>query len=76
MKAFRNKQRIVVSSPCQKNAQLKGAPGVVRRLLFRDDSAWVEMVNGLPEELRIFHDAYDPRLNHIVLFPEECEERK
>jgi hypothetical protein len=76
MKSFLNKQRIVVSSPLPEHAKLKDAPGVVRRLLFRDDSAWVEMVNGLPEELRIFHDADDSRLNHIVLFPEECEERK
>jgi hypothetical protein len=76
MKVFLSQQRIVVSSPFPEHAKLKDAPGVVRRPPLRDDSAWVDIVSGLPEDLRRFHDADDWRRNYIRLWPGECEERK
>src|SRR5258708_2404795 len=47
--------------------------GVVVRLLWRDDSAWVRMNEPLPDNLARFPKG-DSRRDHILLFPEDCEQ--
>ena len=54
---------------------LQGKLGTVVRVRRGDDGAWVHMDDPLPQDLRSF-PADDSRADHIVLFPEECQEAK
>ena len=68
MKNFQNGQRIVVAHP---EHPCVGKVGTVVRLLRRDESAWVNMDDDLPLDLRSF-GVEDSRRNHINLWPDEC----
>ena len=69
MKRFENGQRVRVSDP---EHPMVGEVGTVRRLRKIDGGAWVEMDRDLPLDLRTF-PADDPRRNHALLYPDECE---
>jgi hypothetical protein len=69
MKRFQRAQRIRVVN----REPLNGKTGVVCRLLMRDDSAWVNMDEAIPEDVASFPED-DQRRNHVLLYPEDCEE--
>ena len=55
--------------------ELNGRTGTVERMRICDDGAWVDIDGGLPSELRKFpEDDEFGRGNHIILYPDECEE--
>ena len=72
MKSFRLRQRVEITLL---NHDLRGKAGRVVRCRQCDDGAWVEMDDPLPEGRRVFPvgDAAG-REDHIVLYPEYCEE--
>lgn len=70
LKRFRLGQRIVVAD---RAAPIVGRSGTVVRLLRRDESAWVNMDEDLPDNLRRF-GLSDDRANHINLWPDQCTE--
>jgi hypothetical protein len=69
MKKFRLGIRIVVNNP---DHILFGHFGVIVRIRFSDDGAWTDM-DKLEPKFRKFPDG-DPRQNHYLLYPEDCEE--
>ena len=73
MKRFRSigqRVRIVLGG-----FELDGRTGTVTRKRRADNGAWVDIDDGLPESLRSFDkDDEGRRGNHIILYPEDCEE--
>ena len=72
MKCFRNDQRVEVVAnghPCA------GKRGTVVRKRGQDDGAWIRFDEDLPDDLRSFPKG-DDRQNHMMLWPDECEEVK
>lgn len=56
---------------------LRGKIGTVVRLRMCDDGAWINMDQDIPDELRSFPaDDASRRGNHVLLYPDECEELK
>ena len=84
MKRFKINQRITIVDPMAEclgrgdGTMLKGRTGIVRRLRRCDDGAWVSIDGDpLPAVLRSFPaDDEAGRGQHIILFPEECEQVK
>lgn len=70
-------QRVRIDNPDAKHAALAGKIAHVTRVTFRGRGyeAWVNVEDGLPDNLRSF-PAADPhgRGNHICLFADECTE--
>lgn len=69
MKSFHGVSRVQVIDA---ESPLFGKTGTVHRRLIRDDSAWINMDECIPDELASFPDG-DPRRNHIQFYPEQCE---
>lgn len=72
---FTNGQRVSVVNPDDEHEALRGKAGKVVRLLMRDNSAWVQMDESLPESLGRF-PVDDSRANHVNLWPDECATEK
>lgn len=70
MKRFRLGQRVRVTA---QECALCGKVGTVERLRRSDNGAWVTMDEALDDDMRVF-PATDPRADHILLYPTECEE--
>jgi len=70
MERFRNNQRVRITKP--DIPTLTGFTGTVRRLLMRDESAWIRTDQLLPESIAKFPED-DERRNYVNLFPDECE---
>ena len=86
MRKFENGQRIQVTPftdcvapppPTAAQHLIAGKTGTVVPLLQRNNSAWVEMDEAPPEQLRAFpaNDEHG-RGNNILLYPEECKKFK
>jgi hypothetical protein len=75
MLAFRLDQRIRVTAVVStKLLPLVGKTGKVVCLNHRDNNAYVDMDEPLPDEMRKFTAMHDSRRNWLALYPEECEE--
>lgn len=69
---FKNLQRVKVANP---DHPCVGKVGTVVRKRIADNGAWVNMHDDLPDDLRSFPaDDRAGRGNHIILYPEECED--
>lgn len=71
MKRFTNNQRVVVRRDTDGNEIC--ALGQVKRLLKRDDSAWVALDERHPNANHPF-PVDDPRGTHVLAWPEDCEQ--
>jgi hypothetical protein len=73
MKRFHNRQRVQIVTPLHpERTDLKGMTGTVVRLRRCDDLAWIAMDAPLLDIFRCFPSG-DPRADHIVCDPRECE---
>jgi hypothetical protein len=52
---------------------LIGETGTVVRLRKSDHGAWVKMDKPLPLDLASYRDDRDPRRDHVLLYPADCE---
>ena len=68
MKPFTSGQRVRVLSGLD-----KGKLGTVGRTRIRDTGAWITLDDQPHEDTRQF-PADDSRGNHVLLYPEDCEE--
>jgi len=74
MKMFRNGQRIRITTTAKtNNVNMAGKTGTVVRLRYGDNGAWVEFDEKIPDAVASFSDN-DPRRNHMLFYPDECEE--
>jgi hypothetical protein len=69
---FNQRVRIVSQDGLSEREQLIGKLGTVVRCRYGDNGAWINMDDPLDEKLTSF-PARDPRRNHILMYPEECE---
>lgn len=73
LERFENQMRIRVVDPDEEHAPLKDHVGLVVRLRMQDESAWIRMVDPLPEGVAVFPKD-DERRDHVILWPDECDQ--
>jgi len=73
LKRFRLGQAVRIRESDALPRDLFGRTGVVRRLRYSDNGAWVRMHETVPARHRCFADG-DDRENDLPLYPEDCED--